>query len=163
MDLFILQSNLNSMWTVNGNPMVPAKGAKIHWEDNRFFTLESNGKLFHGEVLENNIENNHLLLKINHAEYEIKRKGNLDDLIASLGMDKPKIKRIKELQAPMPGRILQLFIQPGDEIQVGDPILSLEAMKMENVLKADGIGVVKNIQIELGSVVDKGTVLIEFE
>jgi biotin carboxyl carrier protein len=113
--------------------------------------------------LENNIENNHLLLKINHAVYEIKRKGNLDDLIASLGMDKPKIKRIKELQAPMPGRILQLFIQPGDEIQVGDPILSLEAMKMENVLKADGIGVVKNIQIELGSVVDKGTVLIEFE
>ena len=78
-------------------------------------------------------------------------------------MDKPKIKRIKELQAPMPGRILQLFIQPGDEIQVGDPILSLEAMKMENVLKADGIGVVKNIQIELGAVVDKGTVLIEFE
>ena len=63
----------------------------------------------------------------------------------------------------MPGRILQLFIQPGDEIQVGDPILSLEAMKMENVLKADGIGVVKNIQIELGAVVDKGTVLIEFE
>jgi biotin carboxyl carrier protein len=125
--------------------------------------MELNGKQFHGEVLENNLENNHLLLKINHAVYEIKRKGNLDDLIASLGMDKPKIKRIKELQAPMPGRILQLFIQPGDEIQVGDPILSLEAMKMENVLKADGIGVVKNIQIELGAVVDKGTVLIEFE
>jgi biotin carboxyl carrier protein len=113
--------------------------------------------------VQNSIENNHLLLKINHAVYEIKRKGNLDDLIASLGMDKPKIKRIKELQAPMPGRILQIFINPGDEIQVGDPILSLEAMKMENVLKADGIGVVKNIQIELGSVVDKGTVLIEFE
>jgi biotin carboxyl carrier protein len=34
---------------------------------------------------------------------------------------------------------------------------------MENVLKADGIGVVKNIQIELGSVVDKGTVLVSFE
>ena len=151
------------MWTVNGNPLVQTKGAKIHWEDNRFFTLECNGKKFHGEVLENSIENNHLLLKINHAVYEIKRKGNLDDLIASLGMDKPKIKRIKELQAPMPGRILQIFINPGDEIQVGDPILSLEAMKMENVLKADGIGVVKNIQIELGSVVDKGTVLIEFE
>jgi biotin carboxyl carrier protein len=63
----------------------------------------------------------------------------------------------------MPGRILQIFIQPGDEIQVGDPILSLEAMKMENVLKADGIGIVKNIRIELGAVVDKGTVLIEFE
>jgi len=78
-------------------------------------------------------------------------------------MDKPKIKRIKELQAPMPGRILQFFVESGQEVQVGDPILSLEAMKMENVLKADGVGVVKYIQVEVGSVVDKGAVLIEFE
>ena len=78
-------------------------------------------------------------------------------------MDKPKIKRIKELQAPMPGRILQLFVQVGQEVQMGDSILSLEAMKMENVLKSDGIGIVKNIHVDLGNVADKGAVLIEFE
>jgi biotin carboxyl carrier protein len=78
-------------------------------------------------------------------------------------MDKPKIKRIKELQAPMPGRILQLFVEVGQEVQMGDSILSLEAMKMENVLKSDGIGIVKNIHVYLGNVVDKGAVLIEFE
>lgn len=151
------------MWSVNGESIQTTKGASIIWENHKFFTLEYQGKSFHGEILENNLENNRVKLKLNHAVYEVHKKGNLDDLIASLGMDKPKIKRIKELQAPMPGRILQLFVEAGQEVQVGDSILSLEAMKMENVLKSDGIGVVKNIQVEIGNVVDKGAVLIEFE
>jgi biotin carboxyl carrier protein len=163
MDLFILHSNLSNMWSVNGELIHTTKGASIVWENSQFFTLEYQGKSYHGEILENNLENNRIKLKLNHAVYEVHKKGNLDDLIASLGMDKPKIKRIKELQAPMPGRILQLFVEVGQEVQVGDSILSLEAMKMENVLKSDGVGIVKNIQIEIGNVVDKGAVLIEFE
>ena len=158
-----MQSNFRAMWTINGELIHSTKGASITWENHQFFTLEYQGKTFHGEILENNIENNRIKLKLNHAVYEVQKKGNLDELIASLGMDKPKIKRIKELQAPMPGRILQLFVKVGQEVQVGDSILSLEAMKMENVLKSDGIGIVKNIQVVLGNVVDKGAVLIEFE
>jgi biotin carboxyl carrier protein len=63
----------------------------------------------------------------------------------------------------MPGRIVQIAVEIGQELNVGDEILSLEAMKMENVLKADGIGTVKAILIEANQVVDKGDVLIEFE
>jgi biotin carboxyl carrier protein len=151
------------MWSINGITSHVSKGASIVWENHQFFTLEYQGKSYHGEILENSLENNRIKIKLNHAVYEIQKKGNLDDLIASLGMDKPKIKRIKELQAPMPGRILQLFVEVGQEVQMGDSILSLEAMKMENVLKSDGIGIVKNIQVEIGNVVDKGSVLIEFE
>lgn len=151
------------MWSINGTTNNVTQGATIVWESHQFFTLEYQGKSYHGEILENNLENNRIKLKLNHAVYEVHKKGNLDDLIASLGMDKPKIKRIKELQAPMPGRILQLFVQVGQEVQMGDSILSLEAMKMENVLKSDGIGIVKNIHVYLGNVVDKGAVLIEFE
>ena len=151
------------MWSINGLTSHVSKGASIVWENHQFFTLEYQGKSYHGEILENSLENNRIKIKLNHAVYEIQKKGNLDDLIASLGMDKPKIKRIKELQAPMPGRILQLFVQVGQEVQMGDSILSLEAMKMENVLKSDGIGIVKNIHVDLGNVVDKGAVLIEFE
>jgi len=78
-------------------------------------------------------------------------------------LDVPKIKKLKELHAPMPGRIVQISVTVGQELAVGDEILSLEAMKMENVLKADGIGTVKAILIEANQVVDKGDVLIEFE
>ena len=151
------------MWSINGKISNTSKGASIVWENHQFFTLEYQGRSYHGEILENNLENNRIKLKLNHAVYEVHKKGNLDDLIASLGMDKPKIKRIKELQAPMPGRILQLFVQVGQEVQVGDSILSLEAMKMENILKAEGIGKVSSINISEGDIVEKGSVLISFE
>jgi biotin carboxyl carrier protein len=84
-------------------------------------------------------------------------------LISSLGLDKPKVRKMKELNSPMPGRVLQLFVSVGDEVSLGDNLLSLEAMKMENILKAEGIGKVKSVQVTAGDVVDKGAVLIEFE
>jgi biotin carboxyl carrier protein len=93
----------------------------------------------------------------------LKRIGELDDLIASLGLDKPKLKKLKEIHAPMPGRILEIKISVGQELQVGDDILSLEAMKMENVLKADGFGKVKEILVTANQVVEKGVTLIVFE
>jgi biotin carboxyl carrier protein len=80
-----------------------------------------------------------------------------------MGLDIPKVKKLKELQAPMPGRIVNIAVNVGDSLEVGDEILSLEAMKMENVLKAEGIGIVKEINISNNDVVEKGTVLIEFE
>jgi pyruvate carboxylase subunit B len=80
-----------------------------------------------------------------------------------MGLDVPKVKKLKELQSPMPGRVVMIHVSVGQELQVGDEILSLEAMKMENSLKAEGIGKVKAILVESGQVVEKGVVLIEFE
>jgi biotin carboxyl carrier protein len=63
----------------------------------------------------------------------------------------------------MPGRIVQVAVSIGQELAIGDEILSLEAMKMENVLKAEGVGIVKAILVNANQIVDKGAVLIEFE
>ena len=63
----------------------------------------------------------------------------------------------------MPGRIVNIAVRIGQVLEVGDEILSLEAMKMENVLKAEGVGTVKAIHIATNDVVDKGSILIEFE
>ena len=90
-------------------------------------------------------------------------KIKLDDLISALGLDIPKVRKLKELQAPMPGRIVQVSVTVGQELNIGDEILSLEAMKMENILKAEGVGTVKAIFAEANQVVEKGFVLIEFE
>jgi biotin carboxyl carrier protein len=85
------------------------------------------------------------------------------DLISQMGLDKKKVKKLKELSSPMPGRVLKIMVKPGDQINIGDSLLSLEAMKMENILKSDGEGVVREIFINEEQVVDKGEVLIEFE
>ena len=63
----------------------------------------------------------------------------------------------------MPGRIVSVVVEIGQQVKVGDDILSLEAMKMENVLKAEGEGVVKSIHIKADDIVEKGAVLIEFD
>ncbi len=63
----------------------------------------------------------------------------------------------------MPGRVIAIQVKAGQEVNFGDALLSLEAMKMENTLKAEGQGIVKQVFINEGSVVEKGAVLIEFE
>lgn len=150
-------------WNFDGQEAIAGDGAIVKWDDDTFFTISYNGNSFFGEVLEENTESNLLKLKINHRVFTVSKKGPLDELISSLGMDVPKVKKLKELQAPMPGRIVNIAVQIGQEVQVGDEILSLEAMKMENVLKAEGTGIVKAIMVEAQQVVEKGQVIIEFE
>lgn len=153
----------NRTWSFDGKEVVGTDGAALRWDDDRYFTLTYKGKKFFGELLDNQSESNALTIKINQRVFSVRKKGELDDLIAALGLDKPKVRKLKELAAPMPGRIVQLAVAVGQELQPGDEILSLEAMKMENVLKAEGIGTVKAILIEPNQVVDKGAILIEFE
>lgn len=153
----------NRTWNFDGKDVIGSEGAVVQWHDHRFFKLTYKGQSFHGEILEDGSENNELKIKVNHRVFSVKKKGELDELIAALGLDKPKVRKLKELQAPMPGRIVQITVEVGQELNIGDEILSLEAMKMENVLKAEGIGKVKAILIKPDQVVDKGSVLIEFE
>ena len=153
----------NRTWSFDGKEVVGTDGAALRWDDDRYFTLTYKGKKFFGELLDNQSESNALTIKINHRVFSVRKKGELDDLIAALGLDKPKVRKLKELAAPMPGRIVQVAVSVGQELQPGDEILSLEAMKMENVLKAEGIGTVRAILIEPNQVVDKGAILIEFE
>lgn len=151
-------------WTTNGEALkVNSDGVHLRWEDQRFFTITYKGKKFRGEVMENRMEEGMLVLKLNHRVFEVKREGALDELIASLGMDKPKLRKLKQLKAPMPGRVVGVSVEIGQEIEPGDALLTLEAMKMENVLKAEGIGKVKAIAVNPQDVVEKGGILIEFE
>jgi len=153
----------NRNWYFDGKEVIGTDGAALRWDDHQFFTLTFKGQKFFGELLENNTESNALTVKINHRVFQIKKKGELDDLISALGLDVPKVRKMKELAAPMPGRIVQIAVSVGQELNLGDEILSLEAMKMENVLKAEGVGTVKAILVQPDQVVEKGSVMIEFE
>ena len=62
----------------------------------------------------------------------------------------------------MPGMIIDLRVKAGDQVKAGDPLLVLEAMKMENIIKAPGEGTVKQVKIKKGDTVEKNQVLIEF-
>ena len=69
----------------------------------------------------------------------------------------------KPVRAPMPGLIVRLAVVEGDTVSAGQGVVIIEAMKMENELKADAPGVVKKVLVQPGQAVEKGTVLIEFQ
>ncbi len=63
----------------------------------------------------------------------------------------------------MPGQVVRLEVSEGDEVQDGQPLAIVEAMKMENVLRAEKKAVVKKINAEIGSVLAVDEVIMEFE
>ena len=67
------------------------------------------------------------------------------------------------LKAPMPGLVVRICVEPGQEVAAGTSLVVLEAMKMENELKAPGSGVVDRIQVRVGQKVEKGEVLVGFK
>ncbi len=67
------------------------------------------------------------------------------------------------LVAPMPGLIVRVNVQPGDAVQAGQGLVVMEAMKMENELRAPSAGTVKSVLAQPGAAVDKGAVLVELE
>ena len=150
-------------WIFDQKETATSEGAAIRWIDHRFFTLDFEGEEYHGEVVSDLSEAQQLVLKINHRVFHIRKKHALDELIHQLGMDKPKVRKIKSFNAPMPGRIINVLVAVGEEVDAGTPLISLEAMKMENTLKSSGIGKVKAIHVAAGAVVEKGAALFEFE
>ena len=68
-----------------------------------------------------------------------------------------------EVRSPMPGKILQILVTEGAEVEAGQALVLLEAMKMENTLAAEGAARVKKIHVALGDLVDLGQLLVELE
>jgi biotin carboxyl carrier protein len=63
----------------------------------------------------------------------------------------------------MPGLVVRVQVEAGQEVVAGAPLVVLEAMKMENQLKAPGPGRVSEVRVAAGQVVEKGQVLIRLE
>jgi len=100
---------------------------------------------------------------VNGVKYQVALQNQFDALLKQLGMDKLAAGKVNNLKAPMPGLVLRMNVKVGDTVKKGDALLVLEAMKMENVIKAAGDGVVKKITATEKTAVEKGAVLIEFE
>ena len=67
------------------------------------------------------------------------------------------------LEAPMPGRVIAVGVEPGQAVKKGQELLVVEAMKMENALRAPRDGIVKSVAVRPGDMVGAGAVLVELE
>jgi biotin carboxyl carrier protein len=121
------------------------------------------GKSMNVEILQVNATTKEFTVKVNNKPYTLQLNDRYDDLLKSLGMEQVGEKKMKEIKAPMPGLVLNVLVNAGDTVEKDTPLLILEAMKMENVIKAASSAVVKKVTAIKGVPVEKGAVLIEFQ
>lgn len=102
-------------------------------------------------------------ISIGGNRYEVVLSDDLDLFIEDLGFTGGKEEAVRELMAPMPGMVLEMHVEAGQEVNTDDPLLVLEAMKMENIILSPRDGVISEVKVVQGAAVEKGVVLITFE
>ncbi len=115
------------------------------------------------EVLDVNFDTKNLKIRHNHSTHELVFKSDLDLVLDKMGIKRTFEAVNTDVKAPMPGKVLDVVVNVGDEVKKGDAILILEAMKMENVLKAEGDCIIKSVLVENHQSVEKNQVLVELE
>ena len=102
-------------------------------------------------------------IRINGNSYTIEVEDQFDLLLKQMGLDNLKANKIAELKAPMPGLVLNILVEENAEVKKGENLFVLEAMKMENIIKASADGTVKKLMVAKGDKVEKNQVLISFK
>lgn len=130
--------------------------------NSEFHVLKDN-RSYKAEITQSDFLSKNYTVKVNGNTYEVNLANSLDLLIKEMGFEVGAAKQVDAIKAPMPGLVLEISIEVGQEVQEGDNLLILEAMKMENNFTSPRAGIIKSIAVNKGQAVDKGQLLIEFE
>jgi biotin carboxyl carrier protein len=152
---FLVETSRNKR-SVNGKEIT---ADIVEIRDGKFHILV-NHKSYSAEIVEVIHAEKKVIVKINQTVYPVLVRDKYDELLRELGMDNTNTKQAGDVKAPMPGLVLDVMVQPGQNIKKGDAIIVLEAMKMENILKAVSDGEVKKIHVKKGDKVEKNQVMV---
>lgn len=130
--------------------------------NSEFHVLKDN-RSYKAEITQSDFLSKNYTVKVNGNTYEVNLANSLDLLIKKMGFEVGAAKQVNAIKAPMPGLVLEISVEVGQEVQEGDNLLILEAMKMENSFTSPRAGIIKSIAVNKGQAVDKGQLLIEFE
>jgi len=165
LQLTVNDKNTFSITQTDGRMLVD--NAPVEWDasmqPNGLVSVLYNGKSFTAIIEQVDHQNKEVSLRINGQVYKTTIKEPIDLLLSNMGLDRSAMQKAEPVKAPMPGMVLKILVTPGQQINKGDGLVVLEAMKMENILKAAATGTVKSIKVSERTAVEKGTVLIELE
>ncbi|MBZ5587263.1 MAG: biotin/lipoyl-binding protein [Acidobacteriia bacterium] len=120
----------------------------LFWPDGRNFAVASQ-----------RLSRDHWRVSLAQLQFEVRLRGPLEraasGTVAHAGPH--------EVRAPIPGRVVSVGVTEGDEVKAGQPLVVLEAMKMENQICAEGPGRVERIMVTPGATVEGGQVLVVVE
>jgi len=123
------------------------------------YLLKVDNNIFH--VTSEKLNNQNYSFTINGSTYNTTVRTNLEEKANEYLQNKAKESGTEIIKSPMPGLIVKILKQVGDNVEVGDPIILLEAMKMENEVRASASGIIKSISTKENASVEKGQALLE--
>ncbi len=142
-------------------------GNQLDWDaqqvSNKEFSIIADGKVYNIFIDSINKAQKTVVLNVNGEVIESKIQEPIDQVLKNMGIDFSKTQKKEPIKAPMPGLILKVLVSAGQVLKKGEPVLILEAMKMENVFKAPADAVVKEIHVQAAQAVEKGQILITLE
>lgn len=127
------------------------------------FSVVYKGRSHSVLVLKQDQDTGTVRMRIGAHCHTVRLEDDRSRLMQLLGIDRSARAMVRELKAPMPGLVLKMLVKEGDTVKKNDPLLVLEAMKMENVIKSAGDAVVKKIHAVERTAVEKGQILLSFE
>ena len=125
------------------------------------FHLLHKGRAYTAEVEQIDLPSKQVSLRIGGQRLHFSVEDEVDALVRELGLGVAESAVTKNVSAPMPGLVLEVLVATGQEVEAGDKLLVLEAMKMENSLSAPAAGTVQEVRVNTGDAVDKLQLLIE--
>lgn len=144
---------------VNGIRMAP----NVHAISENRYHLIVDHRGYQIEVVEKDEQAKSAVIMVNGKTYRVDLKDEKDRLLESLGLEVNSKSTVKDLKAPMPGLVLEVLVETGQQIEKGDQLLILEAMKMENLIKSPSNLTIKSIEVKKGDKIEKGQALLYFE
>ncbi|SEV97023.1 biotin/lipoyl-containing protein [Chitinophaga arvensicola] len=159
--------NGKSTFAVNNDSKLAVDNQEVAWSAVKLpsgdYSIIMDGKSYLAQVLRIEKDTKTVVLQVNQQQFEVAVEEPIDQLLAAMGIKDAMTKKVNDIKAPMPGLVLKVLVTPGQAIRKGDPVLILEAMKMENVFKASADATVKEIKVTERTAVEKGEVLIVLE
>ena len=123
------------------------------------YLLKVDKNIYH--VTSEKLNSQNYSFTINGSTYNTTVRTNLEEKANVYLQNKAKESGTEIIKSPMPGLIVKILKQVGDNVEVGDPIILLEAMKMENEIRASASGIIKSISTKENASVEKGQALLE--
>lgn len=135
----------------------------LHKISNTNFHVLKNHQAHDVQLVQANMLEKTMTITVNGNNYNVKIDDEYDTMVTKMGLFEVTESKSNNIMAPMPGYIVDIMVNAGDTIEKGTQLFVLSAMKMENVILADGHGVVKSIEVKKDDSVDKGQLIIEME
>jgi biotin carboxyl carrier protein len=133
----------------------------IESENNDNYRIVKDGVEYDIDIISVNTETKSIQTLINGKSFEITLEDEFDAIVNKLGFRNKAKNTEKIVKAHMPGLIINIHVKNGDTVLKGQKLLTLEAMKMENIIKATDTITIKEVKVKKGNTVEKNDILFD--